>query len=505
MGGQGVHRAMRNLKHAFSLLLEGFVQLLSRQTVLVLILLVSAGIGAVLWNMSQLSTNVVRFQAKNNAALYAQALKTARTFYSSEVVDRVNALPDVDVTHDYLSQPHAIPLPATFLLELSERLNTENTAVSVRLYSDYPFPWRREQGGPKDPFEQMALTYLRQHPDQSFSRFEQFQGQETLRYAQADIMKPTCVACHNTHPDTPKSDWQVGDVRGVLAVNIPLGAYTQEAHVWFKGAFVSLGGLASLATCGIVVVIARLRKTSEELELRVLERTAELRRTNQALAQEQEKSERLLLNILPPLIAEALKEGESNIADSFPEVTILFADIVNFTQLAERLPPALVVTMLNEIFSAFDSLTERYDLEKIKTIGDAYMVAGGIPLARPDHAIACAEMALAMREEITRIGHQFDELLDLRIGLNTGPVVAGVIGTKKFIYDLWGDTVNTASRMESHGAPGKIQVTEMTYQLLRDHYTLTAREPIYIKGKGLMQTYFLTGRRWAASTLPSVS
>jgi len=490
------------LKQPLRVLAEGFIQLLSRRTVLVLTLLVSAGMAAVLWNMWQLSTNVVRFQAQNTAALYVQALKTARTLYSSEVVDRVQALPDVEITHDYLSQPHGIPLPATFLLELSHRLNAEDTPVSFRLYSDYPFPWRRAEGGPRDAFEQMALTYLRQHPEQPFSRFERFQGQEALRYAQADLMKPTCVQCHNTHPDTPKADWRVGDVRGVLEVIIPLGIYTQETRFWFKGAFVSLGGLASLATVGIVVVIARLRKTSEELELRVLERTSELQQSNQALAQEQEKSERLLLNILPPPIAEALKEGESNIADSFPEVTILFADIVNFTQLAERLPPASVVTILNEIFSAFDFLTELYDLEKIKTIGDAYMVAGGIPIARADHAIACAEMALSMREEITRIGHQFDELLDLRIGINTGPVVAGVIGTKKFIYDLWGDTVNTASRMESHGAPGKIQVTESTYQCLRDRYTLIPREPIYIKGKGLMQTYFLTGRHWATSALP---
>lgn len=213
------------------------------------------------------------------------------------------------------------------------------------------------------------------------------------------------------------------------------------------------------------------------------------------LADEQEKSERLLLNILPKPIAERLKQGESTIADSFAEVTVLFADLVGFTKLSAHLSPAELVEMLNEIFSAFDELAEKYGLEKIKTIGDAYMVVGGLPTPSSDHAEAIAEMALDMLTQIAAFPSQPGQALELRIGINTGPVEAGVIGTKKFTYDLWGDTVNTANRMESHGQPGAIQVTVSTYERLKEKYILQERGMIEVKGKGEMMTYFLVSRK----------
>lgn len=213
------------------------------------------------------------------------------------------------------------------------------------------------------------------------------------------------------------------------------------------------------------------------------------------LADEQEKSERLLLNILPKPIAERLKRGESTIADSFADVTVMFADLVGFTKLSAHLSPAELVELLNEIFSAFDSLAEQYRLEKIKTIGDAYMVVGGLPTPRPDHAEAIAEMALDIQAKIVQIPTKGGQPLSIRIGINTGPVEAGVIGTKKFTYDLWGDTVNTANRMESHGIPGAIQVTVATYERLQDKYLFAERGMIPIKGKGDMMTYLLTGRK----------
>jgi len=182
------------------------------------------------------------------------------------------------------------------------------------------------------------------------------------------------------------------------------------------------------------------------------------------------------------------------IADAFPEVTVLFADIVDFTRRSQRIGPAQVVAALNELFSAFDRLAQRHGLEKIKTIGDAYMVAGGLPQPRPDHAEAVAEMALAMQAEVTRRTDPSGQPLQVRIGIDTGPVEAGVIGTSKFSYDLWGDTVNTASRMESHGVAGCIQVTERTYQRLRDGYRFQRRGPIQVRGMGEMVTYFLVGR-----------
>ncbi|NES08387.1 MAG: adenylate/guanylate cyclase domain-containing protein, partial [Okeania sp. SIO2F4] len=209
---------------------------------------------------------------------------------------------------------------------------------------------------------------------------------------------------------------------------------------------------------------------------------------------EQEKSEQLLLNILPQPIAEKLKQGKQNIADGFAEVTILFADLVGFTELSENINPPQLVDLLNEIFSCFDELTDRYYLEKIKTIGDAYMVVGGLPEPRVDHAEAIAEMALDMQTAIAYFNQKNNIQLSMRIGINTGPVIAGVIGRKKFIYDLWGDAVNTASRMESHGLPDKIQVTESTYYYLKGKYIFDARGTIMIKGKGKMNTYFLVDR-----------
>jgi adenylate cyclase len=217
-------------------------------------------------------------------------------------------------------------------------------------------------------------------------------------------------------------------------------------------------------------------------------------RNRRALQLEQERSERLLLNVLPAPIATRLKAGEAVIADAFPEVTVLFADIVDFTRRSQQVSPAQVVATLNELFSAFDRLAHRYGLEKIKTIGDAYMVAGGLPDPRPDHAQAIAEMALGVREEVARRPDPSGRPLAVRIGIDTGPVEAGVIGTAKFSYDLWGDTVNTASRMESHGVAGCIQVTERTYQRLRDGYRFQRRGPIQVRGKGELVTYLLLGK-----------
>jgi adenylate cyclase len=213
-----------------------------------------------------------------------------------------------------------------------------------------------------------------------------------------------------------------------------------------------------------------------------------------ALQIERAKSERLLLNVLPESIAERLKERQEVIADAFPEVSVLFADIVGFTPQAERVSPDRTVGMLNDLFSEFDRLAEERGLEKIKTIGDAYMVAGGLPDPAPGHAEAMAEMALDMMEVAGSRTLSDDEPVRLRIGIDSGPVVAGVIGRRKFIYDLWGDTVNTASRMESHGVPGCIQVTERTRALLGDRYSFSEQRRVPVKGKGDMATYFLTGR-----------
>ncbi|HEY8630229.1 MAG TPA: adenylate/guanylate cyclase domain-containing protein [Gaiellaceae bacterium] len=222
---------------------------------------------------------------------------------------------------------------------------------------------------------------------------------------------------------------------------------------------------------------------------------AELARKHEALELEQSKSERLLLNVLPPPVAARLKEHEGTIADDCSGVTVLFADIVGFTPLSERLSASELVSLLDLVFSRWDAVAADHGVEKIKTIGDAYMVASGVPLPRDDHAEAIAEMALAMGPEVARCSAETGLPLEIRIGIDTGPVVAGVIGRAKFIYDLWGDTVNTASRMESHAAPGTIQVTERAYERLRHRYELRRRSVIEVKGKGPMTCYLLIGPR----------
>ncbi|HEY0477007.1 MAG TPA: adenylate/guanylate cyclase domain-containing protein [Kofleriaceae bacterium] len=213
-----------------------------------------------------------------------------------------------------------------------------------------------------------------------------------------------------------------------------------------------------------------------------------------ALDQAHQRSEELLLNILPPSIARRLKLRGGTIADGFAEVTVLFADIVGFTRMSSRLPPERIVDVLNDLFCKFDDLAGRFGLEKIKTIGDCYMVAGGLPEPRTDHAEAVAEMGLAMLDIVAELAARTGEGLSVRIGIHSGPVVAGVIGKRKFIYDLWGDTVNVASRMESHGVPGAIQLSDTYRRLLGAKYRVRPRGTIEVKGKGEMETWLLEGR-----------
>ena len=218
-----------------------------------------------------------------------------------------------------------------------------------------------------------------------------------------------------------------------------------------------------------------------------------LQNSNSQLATERDRAEGLLLNILPSPIAERLKNEPGIIADSFPEVTVMFADMVGFTHFSSQIPPEKLIQSLNIVFSVFDTLAEQYGVEKIKTIGDSYMVVGGLPSPRQDHAEAIANMALQMLKEVEALNREQSTRFQLRIGINSGPVVAGVIGHKKFIYDIWGDTVNIASRMESHGITGAIQVTEASYRRLQSKFSFEARGNIHIKGKGEMSTYLLTG------------
>ena len=218
-------------------------------------------------------------------------------------------------------------------------------------------------------------------------------------------------------------------------------------------------------------------------------------RAMNALGREQERSERLLLNVLPKEIAPRLKAGESPIADSYEHATVLFADIVGSTMLAERLDAKQLVVLLNGIFSSFDLLAEKHGVEKIRTIGDNFMCVAGVPRRRADHAPAMARLALDMCTYVDELRAAGEDRIDFRIGMNSGACVGGVIGLRKFVFDIWGDPVNTASRMESHGVPGRIHLSDATYELIRDEFECEPRGTIEVKGKGPMRTWFLLRER----------
>jgi class 3 adenylate cyclase len=213
-------------------------------------------------------------------------------------------------------------------------------------------------------------------------------------------------------------------------------------------------------------------------------------KTHLTIDQLNRENQRLLLNVLPASIAEKLKQQTGIIAERYDDVSVLFADIVGFTPLSARLSPTALVEMLNRVFSGFDELADKHGVEKIKTIGDAYMVAGGLIEPNPDHLAAMVAMALEMHENIRKLNSDYDGL-GLRIGLQVGSVIAGVIGIRKFIYDIWGDTVNIASRLESQGAPGRIHVSDAVFQRLQGRFAFEPRGSIELKGRGPMQTYFL--------------
>lgn len=353
----------------------------------------------------------------------------------------------------------------------------------------YLFDERREHlvqraaYGPKNPKEREILSPIRIQPGKGIVGTVALTGVAELipdtrkdpRYIQDDQARLSELAL---------PIFSQGQVIGVLDSEHSQEGFFTEEHLHILTTVASM--MASRVTRA--QLDAQLRDANRLLEARITERTRELSEATQ-------RSERLLLNILPHPIVERLKRGEQAIAERFDDVTVLFADLVDFTRWSMLLPPEHVVEILGQVFTEFDALTERYGLEKIKTIGDAYMVVAGVPSPHPDHREAIAYMALGMMEAIRRLNRVLGTSLDLRIGLNSGPVIAGIIGTRKFAYDLWGDTVNMASRLESHGQAGRIHVSEATRLALQDRFSFEPRGETEMKSIGRVKTWFLTGTR----------
>lgn len=454
----------------FSQIWNWFVRLLLKQTVLILTILFCAGVGIALSNMSSLSSTLIESQALTNAQLQAKAILDVWSQYSNTVTERIKGVEGITLTHDYLLKQGAIPNPATYAIELGKTLSENQTGMSVRMYSDYPFPWRKAEGGAKDDFEREALNYLKSHPEErKFSRIENLQNRGLSRYAQSIIMKPTCVACHNTHPDSPKKDWQVGDVRGVLTITQSLNAFTDQTDKSIRTASLMLGGLSILGISGITLVIGRLRQIAKELEMRVKERTVDLAEANTDLEKRnvlirqvfgRYLSDEIVANLLES--PQALKlGGERN------KITILTSDLRGFTSTSERLSAEEVIHILNIYLEYMADVITQYQGTINEFMGDGILVLFGAPTQREDdaaRAVACAcAMQLAMGAVNERLKHLGFPQLEMGIGINTGLVVVGNIGSdKRAKYGVVGSPVNLTYRIESYTTGGQILISEST-------------------------------------------
>ena len=301
-----------------------------------------------------------------------------------------------------------------------------------------------------------------------------------------------------------------GLLMSIVVVQAPTVFTQRQAELVFAGQLVVLWALVYpfqqarhiLEILGMYSAFSVFALVVYRVQQREVHARAKLANAYALLDSERAKSDQLLLNILPAQIVARLRESPDGIADSHPEVTVLFCDVVGFSPLAGSMPPLQLVELLDGLFSRFDRLAAHFGLLKIKTIGDAYMAAAGLPHAHQNDAEAAADMALGMLAAVVELNAQLGTSLRVRVGLNTGPVVAGVIGKHKFAYDLWGDAVNTASRMESHGVVDEVHVSEATQARLKDTFVLEARGEIEIKGKGPMRTFLLKGRIAGNAQLP---
>ena len=475
--------------------------ILFRHTVLVLTLMFCLGLGTALAHMESLSADLINSQAIDHAQLFAQSIINARTLYSDKAANRARQVPGFVVDYNYAEIPGAIPNPATFVIELGEHISEKMPGTVVRLYSDYPFPHRQNSGGAKDDFEREALESLREDPSKPFYNFEDYQGLRSLRYAQADIMNNSCVECHNSHPRSPKTDWQVGDVRGILEIIQPLNTVTKEVHMGLRSTFVTLGGLSLLGASGLTLVMGRLRRTATELERRVRERTADLAGANEALEQRNQLISQVFGRYLSSeVVTELLEKPEHlQLGGQRKNITILTSDLRGFTALSEILAPEEVVQILNLYLKYMSEIITQYHGTIDKFMGDGILVLFGAPHQSQDdteRAVACAlAMQLAMdnvNEKITALGYP---PLAMGIGINTGEVVVGNIGSEQRAdYSVVGNQVNLTYRIESYTVGGQILISQSTFERVKSLVEVMRKQEVQPKGvKQPVQIYEVMG------------
>ena len=465
----------------------GFQRLLLKRIILVLLLMFCAGVGIAWSNMYQLSSNLIKSQAAENAALYVQTFNQAIDLYSQSAVDRAKAI-GLDVTHAYLSKAGAIPLPSTFAIELGNNIS-ERADMSVRFYSDYPFPWRQAEGGAKNEFERSALSYLRQFPREKFVRFEKQDGRMTMHYGEASIMRQSCVACHNTDQNSPKRDWELGDVGGVWEITQPLDNFVRKVDDDLKATFLMLIGISLLGILGLALVVGKLRDTAKGLEGRVKERTADLAQANDDLEKRNQLirqvfgrylSDEVVVNLLES--PEGLKLGGDR-----RKITILTSDLRGFTPLSERLSPEEVIKVLNLYLEYMADAINRYQGTIDEFMGDGILVLFGAPKAREDDALRAIACACAMQLAMGAVNEHMKALglprLEMGIGINTGEVVVGNIGSEKRTkYGIVGNQVNLTYRIESYTRGGQILISEPTLREAGSSVRISGQRQVQPKG-----------------------
>ena len=467
-----------------------FGRLLFKQTILVLTVMFCIAVGVALSNMSRLSSSLIESQAVQNAEEYSQSIQHAIDLYSDTAVEHAKTVAGITVTHDYLTRKGGIPLPSTYAIELGDSISEHNhNEMSVRLYSNYPFPWRRARGGPRDDYERQALAFLRQNPNQDFVRFEKQNGHTTLRYGEASLMKATCVACHNTHPDSPKKDWEVGDVVGVWEITQPLDSLVAKVNSGLSGTFVMLGGLSVLGLSGLSLVIGRLRQTAKELEGRVKERTADLAFANTDLEKRNGLIRQVFGRYLSDEVVTTLLESPERLelGGDRRKVTILTSDLRGFTSLSERLSPEEVVKILNIYLEYMTDVITRYQGTIDEFMGDGILVLFGAPVRREDDAVRAVACGCAMQLAMEAVNEKMKQLdlpsLQMGIGINTGFVVVGNIGSEKRTkYSIIGSPVNLTYRIESYTTGGQILISEETLKNVGSIVKINGQKQVQAKG-----------------------
>jgi len=446
-------------------------------------------LGVALANISVLSSGLIKSQAIQNATLYVQSLNQAIDLYSTSAVDRAKTVKGIIVTDDYLAHNGAIPVPSTFAIELGDRISDNNTEMLVKLYSDHPYPGRKAKGGARDEFERSAINFLRRNPREKYHSFEERDGHTWLRYGEASIMKPSCVACHNNDPKSPKKDWVVGDVAGVWEINKSLDTLYEMSHNDLKGTFLMLGGMSVLGLSGLSLVFGKLRQTAKELEERVRERTADLVDANTDLDHRNRLIRQVFGRYLSNnVVANLLENPEGlKLGGERRQITILTSDLRGFTALSEQLQPEEVINILNFYLEYMADVIGKYHGTIDEFMGDGILVLFGAPIARENDAVRAVACACAMQLAMGAVNEKMKELglpgLEMGIGIHTGEVVVGNIGSEKRAkYGIVGSQVNLTYRIESYTRGGQILITQPTLKEAGPDVKIEMQKQVQPKG-----------------------